>query len=75
VIWDTTLARETEDETLMDFGTNWATSSATHLEGHDFPGCDGAGVLYLVYRCIGWLWRAGAGWGIHALDDWASLPR
>ncbi len=75
VIWDTTLARETQDETLMDFGHELGHYVLRHiLKGMIFLDAMVLALLYLVYRCIGWLLEKwGAGWGIHALDDWASL--
>jgi len=76
VIWDTTLARETQDETLMDFGHELGHYVLRHiLKGMIFLDAMVLALLYLVYRCIGWLLeKRGAGWGIHALDEWASLP-
>ncbi len=76
IIWDTTLAQETTDEVLTDFG---------HEMGHYVLGHVWKGFLffaemilvlfYLGYRSIGWLLaRSGAAWGVRSLDDWASLP-
>jgi STE24 endopeptidase len=76
IIWDTTLAQETTDEVLTDFG---------HEMGHYVLGHIWKGLLffaallfvlfYLGYRSIGWLLaRSGAAWGVRSLDDWASLP-
>ena len=76
VIWDTTLAQETSNETLMDFGHELGHYVLGHiLKGTIFFAAILLVVLYLKYRCIGWLLaRYGARWGIRALDDWASLP-
>ena len=76
VIWDTTLAQETPDETLMDFGHELGHYVLGHLvQGTIFFAATLLVVLYLGYRCIGWLLaRRGERWGIRALDDWASLP-
>jgi STE24 endopeptidase len=76
VIWDTTLAQETPDEILMDFGHELGHYVLKHiLKGMIFMAAMLLALLYLVYRSIGQLFakRAGA-WGIRALDDWASLP-
>jgi len=76
VIWDTTLAQETQDETLMDFGHELGHYVLRHiLKGMIFLDAMLLVLLYLAYRCIGWLLaQRSAGWGIRALDDWASLP-
>jgi STE24 endopeptidase len=76
IIWDTTLAQESTDEVLTDFG---------HEMGHYVLGHVWKGLLffaamllilfYLGYRSIGWLLaRSGATWGILSLEDWAALP-
>ncbi len=76
IIWDTTIAQETTDEVLTDFG---------HEMGHYVLGHVWKGFLffvamifvlfYLGYRSIGWLLsRSAASWGVRSLDDWASLP-
>ena len=76
VIWDTTLAQETPDEILMDFGHELGHYVLRHIfKGIIFFAAMLLVLLYLVYRSIGWLLaRRGAEWGIRALDDWASLP-
>jgi Zn-dependent protease with chaperone function len=76
VIWDTTLAQETPDEILMDFGHELGHYVLRHiLKGLMFFAAVLLVLLYLGYRCVGWLLaRHGAEWGIRALDDWASLP-
>ena len=76
VIWDTTIAQETTDEILTDFGHEMGH----YVLGHVWKGmaCFAAilfVLLYLGFRTIGWLLaRYGASWGIRSLDDWASLP-
>ena len=76
IIWDTTLAQESTDEVLTDFG---------HEMGHYVLGHIWKGILifaavlfvlfYLGYRSIGSLLaRSGDSWGVRSLDDWASLP-
>jgi STE24 endopeptidase len=76
VIWDTTLAQETPDEVLMDFGHELGHYVLRHIfKGMIFFAAVLLVLLYLGYRCMGWLLaRRGAEWGIRALDDWASLP-
>jgi STE24 endopeptidase len=76
VIWDTTLAQETPDEILMDFGHELGHYVFKHiLKGMIFMAAMLLALLYLKYRSIGWLLaKRGAAWGIRGLDDWASLP-
>jgi len=76
VIWDTTLAQETQDEVLMDFGHELGHYVLGHLwKGLAFFAAVLLLLLLLGYRCIGWLLeRRGEGWGIRELEDWASLP-
>jgi Zn-dependent protease with chaperone function len=76
VIWDTTLAQETPDEILMDFGHELGHYVLKHiLKGMIFMVAMLLALLYLGYRTIGWLLaKRGAAWGIRELDDWASLP-
>jgi len=76
VIWDTTLAQETPDEILMDFGHELGHYVLKHiLKGMIFMAAMLLALLYLGYRSIGWLLaKRGGAWGIRGLDDWASLP-
>jgi Zn-dependent protease with chaperone function len=76
VIWDTTLAQQTPDETLMDFGHELGHYVLGHiLKGLIFFEAMLLVLLYLGYRCMGRLLaRNGAAWSIRRLDDWASLP-
>ena len=76
IIWDTTLAQETTDEVLTDFGHEMGHYVLGHIwKGFLFSAAMIFVLLYLGYRSIGWLLsRSGASWGIRALDDWASLP-
>jgi len=76
IIWDTTLAQETTDEVLTDFGHEMGHYVLGHIwKGFLFSAAMIFVLLYLGYRSIGWLLsRSGAAWGIRALDDWASLP-
>lgn len=76
VIWDTTIAQETPDEVLSDFGHELGHYVLGHLvKGFVFFALTLLVLLYLGYCSIGWLLaRRGAHWGVHDLDDWASLP-
>jgi STE24 endopeptidase len=76
IIWDTTLAQETTDEVLTDFGHEMGHYVLGHIwKGFLFSAAIIFVLLYLGYRSIGWLLaRSGAAWGVRALDDWASLP-
>ncbi len=76
IIWDTTLAQETTDEVLTDFGHEMGHYVLGHLwKGFLFSAAIIFVLLYLGYRTIGRLLaRSGASWGVRALDDWASLP-
>ncbi len=76
IIWDTTLAQETTDEVLTDFGHEMGHYVLGHIwKGFAFF----AGLLFLLlyfgFRSIDWLLaRSGAQWSIRSLDDLASLP-
>src|SRR6202008_2754444 len=76
IIWDTTLAQETTDEVLTDFGHEMGHYVLGHVwKGFLFFTAMMFVLFYLGYRSIDWLLaRSGALWGIRSLDDWASLP-
>lgn len=76
IIWDTTLAQETTDELLMDFGHEMGHYALNHIwKGFLFISALLLILLYLGYRTIGSLLaRYGATWNIRGLDDWAALP-
>jgi len=76
IIWDTTIAQETTDEILTDFGHEMGHYVLGHVwKGFLFFAAMFFVLIYLGYRTIGWLLaRSGAAWGIRSLDDWASLP-
>jgi STE24 endopeptidase len=76
IIWDTTIAQETTDEILTDFGHEMGHYVLGHVwKGFLFFSAMIFVLFYLGYRTIGWLLaRSGAAWGIRSLDDWASLP-
>ncbi len=76
VVWDTTIERETTPEIVSVVGHEMGHYALSHVwKGLAFSMVLLFVLLYLGYRCIGWLLaRSGAGWGIRELDDWASLP-
>jgi len=76
IIWDTTLAQETTDEVLTDFGHEMGHYVLGHLwKGFLFLAAMLFVLFYLGYRSIGSLLaRSGPAWGVRSLDDWASLP-
>jgi Zn-dependent protease with chaperone function len=76
IIWDTTLAQESTDEVLTDFGHELGHYVLGHLwKGFLFFSAMLLVLFYFGYRSIGWLLaRSGTAWGIRSLDDWASLP-
>jgi len=76
VIWDTTIAQETPDEVVTDFGHEMGHYVLGHVwKGTLFGAALFFVLLYLGYRSIGWLLaRWGASWGVRGLDDLASLP-
>jgi Zn-dependent protease with chaperone function len=76
IIWDTTLAQETTDEVLTDFGHEMGHYVLGHIwKGFLFFSAMLFVLFYFGYRSIGSLLaRFGPAWGIRTLDDWASLP-
>jgi len=75
IIWDTTLAQETTDEVLMDFGHEMGHYVLGHIwKGLVFFSALLFVLLNLGYRTIGLLLaRYGEAWGICDLSDWAAL--
>ncbi len=71
IIWDTTLAQETTDEVLTDFGHEMGHYVLGHIwKGFLFSSAMIFVLLYLGCRSIGWLLsRSGASWGVRAFDD------
>jgi STE24 endopeptidase len=76
VIWDTTIAQETPDEVVTDFGHEMGHYVLGHIwKGMIFGAALLFVLIYLGYRSIGWLLaRWGASWGVRGLDDLALLP-
>ena len=76
IIWDTTLAQETDDEVLTDFGHELGHYVLGHLvKGFFFIAAAFFALFYLGKKSIGWLLaKRGARWDIRGAEDWASLP-
>ena len=76
VVWDTTIDKETTPEIVSVLGHEMGHYVLGHVwKGLIFTLVVLFAMLWLGYRSIGWmLARWGAGWGVHGLDDWASLP-
>jgi len=76
VVWDTTIEKETAPEIVSAVGHEMGHYALGHVwKGIIFSMAVLFVLLYLVYRCVGWvLARWGPGWSIRGLDDWASLP-
>ena len=76
VIWDTSIAQETPDEVVTDFGHEMGHYVLGHIwKGIGFRVVFALFLLYLGFRSIGWvLARWGTVWAVRGLDDWASLP-
>src|SRR5258708_22989698 len=76
VIWDTSIAQETPDEVVTDFGHEMGHYVLGHIwKGMIFGAALLFVLLYLGYRSVGWLLaRWGPGWGVRGLAGIASLP-
>ena len=76
VVWDTTIERETTPKIVAGVGHEMGHYVLGHVwKGLIFNMALLFVLLYLGYRCVGWLlarWEPGC--GIRRLDDWASLP-
>jgi Zn-dependent protease with chaperone function len=76
VVWDNTMARLTNDQTLFVFGHEMGHYVLNHIpKGIVLIGAVLFFFLYIGYRGAHWaLQRWGARWQIRSVDDWASLP-
>lgn len=76
VVWDTTIAKLTTPQITFVVGHEMGHYVLQHIPKGLALGAVGLLIaFYLGFRCIGFiLYRWGTGWGIRALDDWASLP-
>jgi Zn-dependent protease with chaperone function len=76
VVWDTTLRKMTQDQTLFVFGHEMGHYVLHHI----LLGIVGTCLLLLIalyagYRAMTWMTaRWGVRWGIAGVEDWASLP-
>lgn len=76
VVWDTTLAKMTPEQTLFVFGHEMGHYVLNHI----YRGIAVAVVtvllfLFLAFRLIHWvLARWGGRWAIRGVEDWASFP-
>ena len=76
VVWDTTIAKLDTPQIVFTAGHE----TGHYVLQHVLKGIAAASALYLLlfyvgYRLVGWIltrWRGR--WGIHGLNDWASLP-
>jgi STE24 endopeptidase len=76
VVWDTTVADMTPPEVVFVFGHEMGHYVLGHIwKGILFSIAVVLSFLYLGFHSLRWaVTRWGAGWGIRAVDDWASLP-
>jgi len=76
VVWDTTIAKMNTPQIVYVVGHEMGHYVLEHVpKGLAFFSALLFVFFYLGYRCMGWaLARCGTGWGIHGLDDLASLP-
>ena len=76
VVWDTTIAKLDTPQIVFTAGHETGHYVLQHVP----KGIAVAAAVYLLlfyvgFRLVGWiLARWGGSWGIHGLDDWASLP-
>ena len=76
VVWDTTIAKMSQPETVFVFGHEMGHYVLNHVyKGIAFTAVVLFILFYLSYQGIGGLLsRYGPGWGIRDINDWASLP-
>ncbi len=76
VVWDTTIAKMNTPQIVFVAGHEMGHYVLHHvLQLLTFFAVLLLVLFYLGYLTIGWiLARWGAGWGIQAIEDWASLP-
>jgi Zn-dependent protease with chaperone function len=76
VVWDTTIARMNNPQIVFVAGHETGHYVLQHIpKGFAFFAMLLLLFFYLVHRLIGWVLRRwGTGWGVRAVDDWASLP-
>jgi len=76
VIWDTLLAKMTDDEILVVMGHEMGHYVLNHVwKGLAFGSVLMFGVLFVVYRIVEWgIARWGPGWGFTTAADPAAIP-
>jgi STE24 endopeptidase len=76
VVWDTTITKMSTPQIVFAAGHETGHYVLQHIpKGLSFFAVLLLVLFYIGYRLIGWILRRwGPGWGIHGLDDWASLP-
>jgi Zn-dependent protease with chaperone function len=76
VVWDTTIAKMTTPQIVYVAGHETGHYVLYHIpKGLAYYAAVFLLLFYAGHRCIGWmLARWGAGWKIHGVSDWASLP-
>jgi STE24 endopeptidase len=76
VVWDTTIAKMAAPQIVFVAGHEMGHYVLEHIwKGLAFAAVMLFALFYLGYRTVAWvLARWGGSWGIHGLDDWASLP-
>lgn len=76
VVWDTTIAKMSAPQIVFVAGHEMGHYVLRHIPKLiAFSDLLLLVLFYLGYRTIGWaLSKWGAGWGVRAVEDWASLP-
>ena len=76
VVWDTTLQKMTQEETLFVFGHEMGHYVLNHIyKGMAVGAVLSFAGLYLLFRiCLWMLPRFQRPWKLRGLDDWAALP-
>ena len=76
VVWDNTMARLTNDQTLFVFGHEMGHYVLRHIpKGIVLIAAALFFFLYIGYRGMHWaITRWGVHWQIRGIDDWASFP-
>ena len=75
VVWDTTLQKTSNDETLFIIGHELGHYVLGHVwKWFVFGAAALLGTMYLIFRGLHWLLgRWGRDWHLYGLEDWASL--
>ena len=75
VVWDTTIAKSSNDETLFIIGHELGHYVLGHVwKGFTYGAFGLLAALYLIFRGMHWmLGRWGSDWKLYGIEDWASL--